>query len=243
MKVPLNLVVLKQFKPGKLLTLFFLVFFSLFAFLGTWQLNRANEKTQLAIQVNKSAQQFTEELPVEPYVSFRIAGRFLPEPVFYMDNRTVDGQAGYEVWAFFETEEGTWLVSAGWLAGQESRSHLPAPHLSLQFMALEIIVRPNSENPLYGVEANQRVPESSAAWLVQSLNEGWLKTTWPNKALLGLAQMKDPQLYGVGPSVWQPSVMTVEKHQGYALQWFGMSMALLGMFLYAGFAKKEQNNK
>lgn len=241
--MPLNWVVWKQFKPGKLLTLFFLVFFTLFVLLGTWQLNRAKEKTQLAILVNESARQFTAELPVLPYVSYRIAGRFLPEPVFYMDNRTLEGQAGYEIWAFFETNEGTWLVSTGWLAGQELRSQLPEPNLSQLFMALEIIVRPDSENPMYGVEANQKASDSSSAWLVQSLNKEWLNTTWPNQALLGLAQMKDPQLYGVGPSVWQPSVMTVEKHQGYALQWFGMSMALLGMFLYAGFAKKEQNNK
>ena len=232
---------LKQFRPGKLLTLFFLVFFCLFSFLGTWQLNRANEKTQLAIEVNKSARQFTAEMPIKPYESYRIAGRFITEPVFYMDNRTVNGQAGYEVWAFFETEQGVWLISAGWVAGEESRDQLPDANLTENFMAVEIIVRPDSENPLYGVEVNQLFLGSSTAWLVQSLNQSWLNSKWPNQRLLGLAQMKDSQLYGVGPRVWQPSVMTAEKHQSYALQWYGMSMALLGMFLYAGFAKKDNN--
>ena len=54
-----------------------------------------------------------------------------------------------------------------------------------------------------------------------------------------LAQLKDANIYGVGPSVWQPSVMSVEKHWSYAMQWFGMSIALLGMFLYAGWQQKR----
>jgi cytochrome oxidase assembly protein ShyY1 len=31
--------------------------------------------------------------------------------------------------------------------------------------------------------------------------------------------------------------MSPARHRGYALQWFTMAIALLGMFLYAGFKR------
>ncbi|MDN3647697.1 SURF1 family protein [Reinekea marina] len=239
MKVPV-IVVLKRFKPGKLLTVFFTVFFCLFLTLGFWQLNRAHEKSILAEQVNSSASQFEASTNPSPYQSFKIAGQFTELPTFYMDNRTLNGQAGYEVWLFFETKQGRWLVSSGWVAGLNTREKMPSFELSTKPQAIEIIVRPDSENPMYGVDTNTPLNDGKSVWLVQSLNQQWIENLYPKKPLLGLAQLKDSELFGVGPSVWQPSVMTVEKHLGYSLQWFGMSIALLGMFLYAGFSRKQQ---
>jgi cytochrome oxidase assembly protein ShyY1 len=160
-----------------------------------------------------------------------------------MDNRTYNGQAGYEIWAFFDTDEGSWLVAAGWLAGGNSRSQMPAVVLSKLTQTIEIMVRPDSINPLYGVETNQPIDGGEKQWLVQSLSAQWVNQKWPQVAMLGLAQSKDSELVGVGPTIWQPSVMTVEKHLGYAVQWFGMSIALLGMFLYAGWKQDDNNNK
>jgi cytochrome oxidase assembly protein ShyY1 len=37
--------------------------------------------------------------------------------------------------------------------------------------------------------------------------------------------------------------MSPEKHRSYAMQWFGMAAALLGMFLYAGFARQKESKQ
>jgi len=42
------------------------------------------------------------------------------------------------------------------------------------------------------------------------------------------------------PRNWVTTVMLPAKHQGYAVQWFAMALALVGMFVYFTFSRQKQ---
>lgn len=231
---------LNDFFPGIGLTLFFLFFFPVFIFLGIWQLNRATEKDQLLENIaSQESQLYTGQRAVE-YSRWRIEGSWLSEPTFYMDNRTYQGQAGYEIWAPFESEFGVFLVSVGWLPVGGDRRALPEFQLPSFPVSISVVVRPDSMNPLYAEDTNEQSNERESRWLVQSLSVSWTQSLF-EQPVYALAQLERPEEWGVGPRVWQPTVMSPDKHRSYAIQWFGMALALLCMFLYA--AVHHKNNK
>lgn len=221
-----------KFTPGWLLTIFVAFFLPLFVYLGFWQLGRAHEKAELESQIlagQQSIQAVPEQGELIAYQRYRLSGRLGANFAWLLDNRTHQGQAGYEVWVPLITDQGWYLASLGWFAGGADRQSLPellipdqerdwigqGRPLSRQFVLADTPLTDQWPQVIQTVE-----PDAMAAKM------GW-------DAPLGLLQLEASQP-GVGYIIWQPSVVPQARHQGYAVQWFAMALALLLMYIYAG---------
>ena len=224
-----------RFQPGIWLWLFTGFFLPLFLLLGNWQLNRAYEKEQLLTKA--------EELPLplaqvnwrEVTVNQRaiVSGRFLASPIIYMDNKIYNGQVGYEIFALLSTSDGALALSLGWLAGSPERSELPMVALPITITDALVMVRNAPKNALFDVAANEQRAQQPDIWVSQSLTADWLSQI-SGQTVLGFAQLLASDRLGVGPNIWQATVMTPTRHRAYAWQWFAMALALAAMFVYAG---------
>jgi len=231
-----------SFRPGWLLTVFVAVFLPVFVSLGVWQLNRAEQKSQLSASIEAGRQ--VELLPSgaspQLYQHYQLTGQLDGDHLWLLDNRTYQGRAGYEVWAPMVTDDGWYLASAGWVAATASRSRLPQielPEASRPWLAQ---ARPLSQAVvLADSDIERHWPQ-----VVQSIDPDVMAEQLGQAKPLGLLQLSPGQA-GVGPVIWTPIVMTVERHRGYALQWFAMAVALLLMYLYAGrrFAKTVKHTR
>lgn len=221
-----------NFRPGWLLTLFVGVFLPLFLVLGVWQLNRAEQKTQLLEQI-EAGQQTVRTVPpnAEPqaYQRYRVPGRLDSEHIWLVDNRTHHGRVGYEVWAPLLTDDGWYLASLGWIAGGVSRQQLPAVSVPDGERAWLGQWRPLSDAiVLAETPLTDRWPQ-----VIQKIKPDAMAARMEREPPQGLLQLEAGQP-GVGPVIWTPTVMSPQKHRGYALQWFAMATALALMYLYAG---------
>ncbi|HEY9035864.1 MAG TPA: SURF1 family protein [Pseudomonadales bacterium] len=202
--------------------------------LGFWQLERADEKR--AIQARFSAWEHSEprwlhgeEDAVEHYRPVALRGRFLTKRYFLLDNRTRQGQVGFEVIGLFRETESRKLfaVNRGWVAGNPDRSQLP----EVSFPAGEISLRGHAYWPEAGWQLNG--PQVSAGeW--PKVTQSQLPSDLQAVAKTPLA----PYLVRLSPDSpaalvtdWQPVNTQPEKHTGYAVQWFLMAAALLMLFV------------
>lgn len=239
----------RKFVPGRPLWFFVLVFLPLFVSLGVWQLNRASDKEQLLAQdatLVDPADIETGQPPVNR--QSEVSGRILPSPIFLLDNKTRDGQFGYEVFALAQTRQGQVILSLGWLEGSPDRRRLPVFELPPAIAQQTITWRLPPTNPVLSEDANTLHSAQADVWVVQHMTVDWIRRQ-TGETPLGFAQLNDAEAAGVGPVIWQPTVMTPSKHRAYAVQWFAMAIALMGMFVYAGFrhstseSADENNNK
>ncbi|MDX1343084.1 MAG: SURF1 family protein [Reinekea sp.] len=227
-----------RFKPGRLLWAFVVFFLPLFISLGVWQLNRAVQKEQLLAERNGPVLVGDaidwHALPL--YRDIQFSGDAAAALPFLLDNKTHNGQFGYEVFQLYRHDASVLVVSLGWVAGSPDRTQLPIIKVPATLTQRVMTHRPEPVNPLFDVNTNPSSPGSADVWIVQGLTTDWIsRVTGYN--VLGFAQLQDSEFFGVGPVVWQPTVMSPARHRGYALQWFTMAIALLGMFLYAGFKR------
>ena len=105
------------------------------ALLGNWQLERADANRVLRERFAAGAALPPLAFDGPPatldedlrYRRVRIAGEYVPEPQFLLDNRVQSGQVGYEVLTLFRPAAGEpWmLVNRGWLAADPDRRILP----------------------------------------------------------------------------------------------------------------------
>lgn len=219
------------FKPGVALTIFVAVFLPLFVVLGFWQLNRAEQKTQLEAQLQ--ARTVIEPLtgntdPVD-YQWYRLTGSLDASTPWLLDNRTWEGQVGYEVWVPLDAGDRWYLASLGWVHGSADRRQLPELSIPSGNRAWVGQWRPLSDSiVLADTPLTEQWPQ-----VVQAIAPQAMAEKMQRQAPAGLLQLTEGQP-GVGQVIWTPSVMSAEMHTGYALQWFAMAVALAGMYGFAG---------
>lgn len=222
-----------KFTPGWLLTIFVAFFLPLFVYLGFWQLDRAQEKAELEAQIlagQQSIQAVPEQGELLAYQRYRLNGRLSADFAWLLDNRTHQGQAGYELWVPLVTDQGWYLASLGWFAAGPSRQQLPRLLIPGQNQDWIAQGRPLSRQfVLADTPLTEQWPQ-----VIQALEPEAMAAKMGQDAPQGLVQLEAGQP-GVGYVIWQPSVVSQTRHQGYALQWFAMALALFLMYLYAGF--------
>ncbi|HWM29401.1 MAG TPA: SURF1 family protein [Woeseiaceae bacterium] len=204
----------------------------LFTSLGTWQLDRAEQKR--AVQAAFDAP--GEYLPVRSgaeyalYQPLAASGRYLYERQFLIDNMILDGQVGYFVVTPFEYENGKplLLVNRGWVA-KTSEGDLPdltAVGNGGGNPAVTVRGR-TGQLPRVGIRAGEAF----------SGDANWPRTAnWPTLAELAAALGRD-----VLPLVllaeseagsgmirrWEPRQVGPARHIGYAFQWFALAAAVV----------------
>ena len=226
-----------MFRPGWLLTGFVGVFLPLFVALGWWQLNRADQKAQLMTQIEAGRAQvlpLNKETEPVPYQRYALTGALNPKRVWLLDNRTYQGRVGYEVWAPLVSEKHWYLVSLGWVAGTGDRQRLPELNLPEGERRWMGEWRPPSDSiVLSDLSSGDEWPR-----VIQRIDPETMAQQIQRETPRGLLQLEEAQP-GVGPVIWTPTVMTAERHRGYAFQWFAMALALVMMYGYAGWQRNK----
>lgn len=211
--------------------------------LGFWQLERAQEKTALALQNERRAAAAPVSLADLPdrapealaYRRVRLVGRFLEYPVVFIDNQIRDGRYGHDVINLFRDAVSgeTVLLNRGWVPGDPARRSLPkittpASELTL---AAQIYVPPGEPYVLEAevfddIAMEVLVQQSNSRALRRAIEELIEGPLFPRELRLVPDQMagfrRDWPVVNVSPA----------KHRGYAVQWFTMAAILLLFFAF-----------
>jgi cytochrome oxidase assembly protein ShyY1 len=220
------------------MTLFVACFLPLTISLGLWQLRRAEEKESLAVRFIESQ----AELPVvadadapdlPPFTRVRLRGRFDPERYVLVDNRTRAGRVGYEVIALFETDGGrSYFLNRGWVAAPARRDELP--HVAVPEGRTSVTGTIWRD---LGLGFGRADVEAAGGWPLRVQHfeprtvAGWIEGAVPVEIRL------DPGMPGALETRYQAPLFQPERHRGYAVQWFGLAIALVLLYVHFGFRR------
>jgi surfeit locus 1 family protein len=211
--------------------------------LGRWQLERAAEKRALyqAFDAGTDATRLidaaTPELP--RYQRVRAAGAYDSARQILIDNiSSSGGQVGYYVITPFALADGGFiLVNRGWVPLGASRAQKPPVSVSTQ--AREISGRTDTMPragmtlgagvplaPPYPVVANFPTRAEIASLLEES--------RWSHAGDLVLLDPREPDGY---LREWHPPGFPPIRHVAYAVQWFGLALALAVIYGVTNFRR------
>jgi len=226
--------------------------FSALVKLGFWQSERALEKEQRLVKIEKLRAQNSISLEqvialskisnsvrdVNDYPVY-IDGEFDGNQVFLLDNQVNKGRLGYRAYQVVITNSYTVLVNLGWVQGSINRQEIP------QVASLD---------GHYQFKGHIRLIEVGVVLQEQVFSE----VQWPlrvqqielekfskliNRQLLPFVVYLDKNEELGFEKNWQPIVMPPEKHRAYAFQWFSLALAWLLLMLWAKFGAKNNNKK
>jgi len=207
---------------------------ALTARLGVWQLDRAQQKLALQAAIDAEAARpplTNAELGGEQQLHRRVAlrGRWAAERTVWLDNRPMDGRAGFYVVTPLRLagRDEAILVQRGWVPRDPSdRSRLP----SLATPAGEVEVGGRlaaSPSRLY------ELGEGASGAIRQNLDAAALAAESGLKLLpLTVVQTAGTDDDGLLRH-WPAPDLGLHKHYGYAFQWFALCALIL--FLYVWF--------
>jgi len=223
-----------------LLTLAALLGVALTFSLGRWQLSRAAQKEALHAAIESQhlrppvgSADLLGATPPEQLVhrQVRLQGHWLPQRTVFLDNRQMHGQTGFFVVTPLQLadSQAVILVQRGWVA----RNFLDRTQL------------PPVDSPAGLVEVQGRMaPPPSKLYAFQAAEQGPIRQNLDLAAFAaetGLALLPLSVLQ-TGPAVsasgnplqrdWPPANTGVEKHYGYAFQWFGLSALIAILYVW-----------
>lgn len=222
----------ESLQENKLLTSFSIFFVFVFVFLGIWQIERAANKEGLLQDFNSEQEspptRLTSQSPNWSRVF--VDGVFDSSRQILIDNQIHNGKVGYKIFTPFRFDDNKIvLVDRGWIGQGQSRSDLPQLNILEKKSRIIATVTSPEQGVLAGSEllTNEwpRVSQSKAVEVIASAF---------NEPILDIVLVLDPGSSQITEFIQiKPFAITPVKHYGYAMQWFTMSIVLLGMFLYA----------
>ncbi len=231
---------------GLIVTLTTLTLIAVFAKLGMWQLDRAAEKKSMlqASLLAGSAAPMSAlpdgDLTPMRYREFLLRGRFDTDHQFLLDNRIRDKQAGFEVMTPFVTEGSgtTILVNRGWLGHDGNRNLKTRIDVS---DVDSVVVSGVLTMPSKGFTLGASIDSSQSSWpkIIQYADYETVATVLNVESLASAVLVlaaDQPWSYAYN---WQPVANGPQKHYGYAFQWFAMLLAVVIIFVYLNFIKKD----
>ena len=221
-----------QIQENKLLASFSIFFVIVFVFLGVWQIERAAHKEGLLQAFNSEQEsppiRLTSQSP--DWSRVFVDGIFDSSRQILIDNQIHKGKVGYKIFTPFRFDDNKIvLVDRGWVAQGQSRSDLPQLNILEKKSRIIATVTSPEQGVLAGSEllTNEwpRVSQTKAVEVIASAFE---------EPILDIVLVLDPGSSQITEFIQiRPFAITPVKHYGYAMQWFTMSIVLLGMFLYA----------
>jgi surfeit locus 1 family protein len=208
--------------------------------LGNWQTRRGDEKAARQAQWDEAlaraptriaglddASGVARNLPQRVEMS----GTFVTEATAYIDNRLVDGVAGFQVVTPVAVGEGMpWiLVNRGWVArSMADRTRLPAAPIANAPLRVEGIAVPHVPRTL---EIGDSGGPLGGIW--QNLDfEAYERASGRRVARFVVQQTNDT---GDGlRRAWARPDAGVDRHRGYAFQWYSLAALITVLTLYFG---------
>ena len=207
--------------------------------LGNWQSRRAEEKQRLASELATQAalppldMQLVEKGKAPAYFrSVQMTGSFNAQWPIYLDNRPYQGKAGFYLLMPFKLKdsEQTLLVMRGWLPRDaQNRLQLPIIPTPQGVLQLEGKVRESVGHVMQlGSE-----PALQSGVIRQNLEVTELSKTSGLKLENFIIEQTSETADGLIRD-WPEASLGIEKHRGYAFQWYGLAVTALLFFIATG---------
>lgn len=206
------------------------------AALGRWQLHRAAEKEALQARIDERGQlpvldalslQGTPDADALLYRRAEAVGEWVPERTVFLDNRPMDGRAGFYVVTPLRLQGSATvlLVQRGWVPRDfEDRTRVPRidTPAGLVRVAGHIVPPPSK---LYELGAAESGPIRQNLDLAQFRTETGL-------ALAAVSLQQSGAMADGLARDWPKISTGVERHYGYAFQWFGLSALIAALYVW-----------
>jgi surfeit locus 1 family protein len=232
-------------KTGIALLLLVLLVEALLLRLGFWQLARGDEKQaqNIALQAvlydNRPLELAKAVTDAEGFTWVDGQVRFLPEPLLLLDNQRRGAAVGVNVYQIGIAADGqALLIDLGWLPVAGDRT-LPAPEaLSGTYRLSGLLLPPPSMGFRMGPSMSE---QADGSWLLMRLDRVALSERL-GRPLAARVLRVDPSLeIGFARDLnVQANTLPPEKHRAYALQWFGLALAWLILWVYVARRKKHE---
>jgi surfeit locus 1 family protein len=217
--------------------------------LGNWQLRRADEKLALQAAWDRAEQAapvpvtgtdiaaVTGRLPLQ----VQLRGRFLSAHEVWLDNRQMDGQSGLMLVTPLRLADGAVVLVNRGFARRDPRDRLRLPE----------VARPDGEVTVVGLavaqtarvlQLGQNAPAAGgrpAVW--QNLDYDDFERT----SGLTVARWVVQQLNGADDGLlrnWPRLASGVDKHRGYALQWFALAALITVLTAVVGLRELKRRH-
>ena len=199
---------------------------------GNWQLNRAAEKARLQQRIEQADQQPPIHLgaaQVNPadviYFHVEASGEFKPDGTVYIDNRVRDGVPGYEVVTPLHIDGGAYvLVNRGWVRADVSRSRLPVVPLPLAPGTVVGIALPGNPH-LFELSSDV---QAGRVW--QNVTVERFRKAFGLELQPIVIEQQNPLSDGLLRE-WKRPDAGIDRHRGYALQWFCLCFAIIVFYV------------
>lgn len=221
---------------------------ALFCTLGVWQLGRAKQKEAMLA----ASQQVLAERTALPlsaasdparltaYDWAKGEGRFLDAPAILLDNQTRASQPGLRVYRVFQPATGSapLLVELGWLPLPGDRRMPGVPLPSGLVTVAGLLVAP----PSAGIATPVATPQADGNLLMVGLDHTVLSAALRIPTLAPRVLKLDP----ASPLGYTrdldilPNTLPPERHLGYAVQWFGLALAVFVTALLLTLRRRRQ---
>ena len=229
-------------RPRWLPTLAAIIGIALTAAAGNWQLGRAHEKERAQQAYDRGASDAPIRLTAAPFSvedlhmrRVEAEGEFVPKGLVLLDNKTRNGEAGYEVVMPLKIGASSVhvLVNRGWIAAGSERARLPTiktPKAVVHVTGMAMV-------PGRFLELS-KVDDSGPVW--QNLTVERYVARSGMQVLPVVVQQQNDLDDGLLRS-WERPDFGISRHYGYAVQWF--SFCGLIIFLYVFFHVKRSRSK
>lgn len=208
--------------------------------LGNWQTRRGDTKEAIEAQWNNAeaarptdVATLNDATAVAASVPRRVTlrGAFVPASTVFVDNRTLNGVAGFQVITPLRLEDGAAiLINRGWTA-RDARDPSRIPDLTTPAGAVLIEGLAVARVPRLLELASTAMPALPGIWPNLDFED------YERAAGFAVARVVVQQTNGTADGlrrVWPRPAAGVEKHRGYALQWYGLAALSAGLTLYFG---------
>ena len=206
--------------------------------LGLWQLDRAAQKTsrQALLDERRNLPELTAadlargpgEIDAQLQRRIRLQGRWVARSTWFLDNRPMDGRVGFHVVTPLQLADGTAvLVERGWAPRHaQQRERLPpvqTPDTEAVTVSARIIPHPSRLFDFGGLESGPIRQNLDLATVARESGLSLRPVT--------LLQTEGPPDDGLLRH-WSAPSAGLDKHHGYAAQWFALSALIAGLYAW-----------
>ena len=197
--------------------------------LGFWQLARADQKRTIEASIQKANSGVVElivnqnELLNKEYYEVRLQGSYIGDKQFIYDNQIVDQASGYYVLTPFVLtgQSNAIMINRGFIPWNGRRDQLDDIAVDSAFREVKIQV----SRPIKRIELKTSDISNQFPVLIQAIDFDVIEEI-SSTSFVDVIGLLDPSSDDGFVRKWEPYTGSIEKHIGYAIQWFLMALVL-----------------
>ena len=197
--------------------------------LGFWQLDRADQKRAIEDQIASANSgdvglvASTEFLKEKEYYHVRLQGAYIDDKQFIYDNQIVDQISGYYVLTPFvlKGDSEAILINRGFIPWNGRRDKLADIDVGAKLTEVKVQI----SKPVRRMELEESKTTGEFPVLIQTLDLDEMSNT-ASLDLASVIGLLSPESDSGFVRQWEPYTGSIERHVGYAIQWFLMALVL-----------------